>query len=116
MKKHFLQWGLENRVINSNSHSMAGVGSKSCSCMAASGFKKVVHKPMVDIMEGCDSLIGDFGCFCWFLVDVSWTLLDFVTERGTCGKMINEAFNYNMSMNTLKNRLKCHWQCTCKIT
>ena len=32
--------------------------------------------------------------------------MDFVTERGTCGKKINEAFYYNMIMNTLKNRLK----------
>ena len=29
-----------------------------------------------------------------------------MTERGTCGKKIYEAFNYNMSMNTLNNRLK----------
>ena len=80
---------------------MAGVGSRSWSCLAATGFKKVVHKPMVDIMGGCDLLIGDFGCFCWFLVNVSWTLLDFVTERRTCGRKIKKESD---KIQTLINR------------
>ena len=56
---------------------------------------------MVNIMGGFNLLIGEFGCFCWFLVHVSWMLMDFATELGTCGRKIKKESD---KIQTLLNR------------